>query len=99
MYTLSFYVSLMKFNGIFKKMYGVNMHVVKKKLSITSKMIARAKIETVSNNESTHVPKQSSISINIPDRSKIYKKKSSSTFMKNGSYSRSIEEDEDCTTT
>ncbi|KAK6777797.1 hypothetical protein RDI58_024515 [Solanum bulbocastanum] len=59
-------------------------------------MIPRSKIVTISNSESNHVPKQSSTPINISDRSKIYKKKSSSTFMKNGSYSGSIEEDEDC---
>ncbi|WMV14219.1 hypothetical protein MTR67_007604 [Solanum verrucosum] len=85
----------MAFNGDFQEEDVWSQHVVKKKLSITSKMIPRAKIATISNNESTHVPKQSSTPINISDRSKIYKKKSSSTFMKNGSYSGSVEEDED----
>ncbi|KAK4733605.1 hypothetical protein R3W88_007866 [Solanum pinnatisectum] len=85
----------MAFNGDFQEDVW-NQHVVKKKLTITSKMISRAKIATISNNESTHVPKQSSTPFNIPRRSKIYKKKSSSTIMKNDSYSGSVEEDEDC---
>ncbi|KAH0776412.1 hypothetical protein KY290_007823 [Solanum tuberosum] len=88
----------MVFNGDFQEEDIWSQHVVKKKLSITSKMIPKAKIATISNNESTHVPKQSSAPINISDMSNIYKKKSSSTFMKNGSYrhSGSVEEDEDC---
>ncbi|KAH0672557.1 hypothetical protein KY290_024784 [Solanum tuberosum] len=86
----------MAFNGDFQEKDVWSEHVVKKKLSITSKMIPIAKIATISNNESTHVPKQSSAPINIPYRSKIYKKKSSSTSMKNGSYSESVEVDEDC---
>ncbi|XP_015166488.1 uncharacterized protein [Solanum tuberosum] len=85
----------MVFNGDFQEEDLWSQHVVKKKLSITSKMIPKAKIATISNNESTHVPKQSSSPINISDRSKIYKKKSSSIFMKNDSYSESVEEDED----
>ncbi|KAK6775799.1 hypothetical protein RDI58_026800 [Solanum bulbocastanum] len=86
----------MAFNGDFQEEDVWSQHVVKKKLSITSKMIPRAEIATIRSNASTHVPKQSLAPINIPDRSKIYKKKSSSTFMKNGSYSGSVEEDEDC---
>ncbi|TMW97794.1 hypothetical protein EJD97_004969 [Solanum chilense] len=53
----------MDFNGDFQEEDVWSQHVVKKKLSITSKMIPRAKIATISNNESTHVPKQSSVGV------------------------------------
>ncbi|KAK6789436.1 hypothetical protein RDI58_013235 [Solanum bulbocastanum] len=58
----------MAFNGDFQDEDVWSEHVVKKKLSITLKMIPIAKIATISNNESIHVLKQSSAPINIPYR-------------------------------
>ncbi|OIT02475.1 PREDICTED: uncharacterized protein LOC109227181 [Nicotiana attenuata] len=85
-----------------KERKGFSGSVVKRKLATAPKVIPRAKTTAINSHEST-VPQQSSAPVNIPDWSKIYNKKKSSRFLKNGSWDSDenfvqniVVEDEDC---
>ncbi|XP_009599011.1 protein S40-6-like [Nicotiana tomentosiformis] len=77
-----------------KERKGYSGSVMKRKLATAPKVIPRAKI--------TPMHQQSSTPVNIPDWSKIYNKKKSSRFLKNGSWDSDenveniVVEDEDC---
>ncbi|CAN4092110.1 unnamed protein product [Withania somnifera] len=90
----------MELNGDFQEQDIWTHHVVKRKLATASKVIPRAESATISSHNESTVPQLSLAPLNIPDCSKIYNKKSSSRFLKNGRYCGSaddnvVEEEDD----